>query len=67
MPLTNLCVSAILTPFPLLQWRLTLSARVLTGRVIGDSYVFGDTTALSVLGYFSFTPCSDLGGCGSGT
>eukprot|EP01045_Picozoa_sp_COSAG04_P009603 COSAG04_NODE_562_length_12576_cov_154.338703_3_plen_481_part_00 len=73
MPLTYLCVSAALSrPIRCCDGALSPSARVPTGRRIEDSYVFGDTAALSVTGCSAppclrFTPCSDLGGCGSGT
>ena len=75
MPLTYLCVSAAFScPIRSCDGALTPSACVLTGRDIQGSYVFGDTAALSAAiqeragrdERFSFTPCSDLGGCGSG-
>ncbi len=49
MPLEFLCVSAAATSCPTRchNGALTPSACVLTGRDIQNSYVFGDTTALS--------------------
>eukprot|EP01045_Picozoa_sp_COSAG04_P009605 COSAG04_NODE_562_length_12576_cov_154.338703_5_plen_301_part_00 len=74
MRLTFLCVSAAFSrPVRCCDGALTPSACVLTGRNIQGSYLFGDTAALSVAGCdelrpcLRFTPCSDLGGCGSGT
>ena len=75
MPLTSLCVPAAVVrsvfaafsrPMSGAANALTPSVRMLTGRYIQDSLVVGDTTALSVPN-LHFTPCSDLGGCGSGT
>ena len=68
MPLTELCVSTTFSRSIrcCCDGALTPSACVLTGRYIQESYVLGDTTALSVQD-LDFTPCSDLGGCGSGT
>ena len=34
---------------------------------IQDSYIYGDTTAVTVSGNIEFTPCADLGSCGAGT
>ena len=32
-----------------------------------DSYIYGDTTAVAVSNTFEFSPCADLGSCGSGS
>eukprot|EP01045_Picozoa_sp_COSAG04_P009602 COSAG04_NODE_562_length_12576_cov_154.338703_2_plen_425_part_00 len=70
MPLEYLWVFAAFSrPIYCCDGALTPSACVLAGRYIQNSYVFGDTTALSV-NNFLFTRCSSRGsngGCGSGT
>ena len=81
MSLADLCVSAAFSrPVRCCNGALTPSTCGLTGRRIEESYVHGDTRAVSVptgcvdvsitgtcsVRYLSFTPCSDLGGCDSG-